>query len=150
MIATSNGQQYYANNQSVYIGAKHIANFTQYYNSPLIYTFNSTSTVACGSIVSYAWNFDDGGTSTSPNPQHAFASAGIYSVKLLVTDDAGCKKLITQSFVITNTTPITPPAATPCNLQASFSINNSSQFITGNQFTLTLLLLALQHHLHTY
>ena len=137
MIATYNGQQYYANSVSVYVGAVPVASFAKYYNSPLTYTFNSTSTIASGSIASFAWNFGDGGTATTSNPQHAFANAGTYNVKLVVTSDAGCKDSITQSVVVTNTTPITPPATTPCNMQANFTINKTNQCVTGNQFIFT-------------
>lgn len=34
----------------------------------------------------YAWNFGDGGTSTSENPTHTFGTVGTYTVTLTVTD----------------------------------------------------------------
>ncbi len=40
-----------------------------------------------GSVVSYAWDFDDGTTATGPLPRHAFALPGDYDVVLTVTDD---------------------------------------------------------------
>jgi len=56
-------------------------------------TFNaSSSTVgAGGTIAQYAWDFDDGSTSsgTSATVSHTFASAGTYSVTLTVTDSFG-------------------------------------------------------------
>ena len=135
MIATYNGQQYYANSQSIYVGAVPVANFANYYNSPLTYTFNSTSTISSGSIASYSWNFGDGGTAISSNPQHAFASAGIYNVTLTVTSDAGCTATITTAVVINNTSGGGGGGgSTP---SPSFTINTTQQCITGNSFVFT-------------
>ncbi len=134
MIATYNGQNYYANSQSVYVGAKPVANFTQYYNSPLTYTFNSTSTISSGSIASYAWNFGDGGTGATSNPQHSFATAGTKNVKLIVISDAGCKDSITTSVVISSNNGGTGGGSTPT---PSFIVNTTQQCIAGNSFVFT-------------
>ncbi len=40
---------------------------------------------------SWLWNFGDGGTSTSQNPQHAYSSAGFYSVTLTINSGASVK-----------------------------------------------------------
>ena len=64
------------------------ANFTSSTND-LTASFTSTSSDPDGSIVSYAWSFGDGGTSTSQNPSHTYAAAGTYSVSLTVTDNGG-------------------------------------------------------------
>ncbi len=37
-------------------------------------------------IVSWNWNFGDGGTSTAQNPAHAYTAAGTYTVSLTVSD----------------------------------------------------------------
>ncbi len=55
-------------------------------------TFNAgTSTVAYGSVTSFAWNFGDGNTSTtgSPTVSHTYAAAGTYTVSVTETDSAG-------------------------------------------------------------
>ncbi len=40
-------------------------------------------------IATFAWDFGDGSTSNARDPQHAYAAAGIYDVRLRVTDDGG-------------------------------------------------------------
>ena len=69
--------------------------------APLNVSFSSTSTDD-GTIVSYAWTFGDGGTSTSANPSHTYA-AGSYTASLTVTDDGG--KTGTTTVGITAATP---------------------------------------------
>ncbi|MCF6130522.1 PKD domain-containing protein, partial [Flavobacterium sp. AS60] len=49
----------------------------------------------------YNWNFGDGYTSTSENPTHIYATAGTYSVTLLLTAvPGGCQNAITQSVTV--------------------------------------------------
>lgn len=38
-----------------------------------------------GPITAWAWDFGDGGTSTSQNPSHNYATAGLYAVSLTIT-----------------------------------------------------------------
>jgi PKD repeat protein len=42
-----------------------------------------------GVIVNYQWDFGDGSTATGVQANHTFATAGVYTVTLTVTDDAG-------------------------------------------------------------
>ncbi len=42
-----------------------------------------------GSVVSYAWDFGDGGTATGSTPSHDFVTSGTRDVTLTVTDDEG-------------------------------------------------------------
>ena len=42
-----------------------------------------------GSIVSYEWNFGDGGTASGARGNHRFTKVGTYTVTLTVTDDQG-------------------------------------------------------------
>jgi len=63
-----------------------------------------------GGISQYAWDFDDGGTSTDPNPIHIFTtSSGApkkFEVKLTVTDIGGA--FAEQKFIVSinNTPPV--------------------------------------------
>jgi gliding motility-associated-like protein len=38
----------------------------------------------------YLWNFGDGNTSSSMNPEHVYEVSGFYPISLTVTDDNGC------------------------------------------------------------
>ena len=51
----------------------------------------SASTVAYGTITSYAWDFGDGNTATTSTPTttHTYATAGTYAATLTETDSAG-------------------------------------------------------------
>jgi PKD repeat protein len=60
----------------------------------------SASTDADGRIVSYDWNFGDGGTASGAKAAHAFAATGTYTVTLTVTDDAGLKATATAAATI--------------------------------------------------
>lgn len=64
-----------------------------------------------GSIVAYAWDFGDGMTSATANPQHVYVAAGTYTVTLTVTDDAGDSSSDTTSAVIEAIVVNSPPTA---------------------------------------
>jgi len=49
--------------------------------------YSDLSTDSDGHIVSWSWDFGDGGTSTEQNPTHVYAGPGTYRVTLTVTDD---------------------------------------------------------------
>ena len=51
-------------------------------------------------IVSWFWDFDDGGNSTLQNPSHTFISSGTYEVSLVITTTDGCVSDTTQSIEI--------------------------------------------------
>jgi hypothetical protein len=51
--------------------------------------FVDRSTVSSGSIVSWVWEFGDGGTSTRRDPTHVYAQPGSYMVTLTVRTDTG-------------------------------------------------------------
>ncbi|MEZ4417585.1 MAG: PKD domain-containing protein [Gemmatimonadota bacterium] len=72
-------------------------------------TFTDGSTDVDGAVVSWAWDFGDGGTSTAQNPAHTYAVAGTYSVSLMVTDDGGATHAVVQS--VSPTPPNQAPTA---------------------------------------
>ena len=68
------------------------------------------SSGSTGNIVSYAWNFGDGGTSAEANPTYTYAAQGTYPVSLVVSDG------VTQSEA-------TGQVAVSAALQAAFVPN---------------------------
>ena len=87
------------------------------------FVFTNTSTISSGSI-NNVWTID-GKTFTSLNPTYSFASAGTYTIKLVVTSNAGCSDSTTQTVTVN-------PQSVP-----DFAINNNSQCLTGNSFSFT-------------
>ncbi|EDQ01345.1 protease, putative [Shewanella benthica KT99] len=61
-----------------------VAGFT-FSSSDLSVTFTDTSTGGEGAMT-YSWDFGDSQTSTAQSPSHTYASAGIYTVMMTVTD----------------------------------------------------------------
>jgi PKD repeat protein len=60
----------------------------------------SASSDPDGSIVTYSWQFGDGGTGGGVTPSHAYAGAGTYLVTLTATDSAGFSATTTQAVSI--------------------------------------------------
>lgn len=48
----------------------------------------------------WAWDFGDSTTSSTQNPIHAYATAGTYTVQLIVTGDNGCKDTLVQTNLV--------------------------------------------------
>lgn len=53
-------------------------------------------------IASWQWTFGDNGSANTQNASHTYASAGNYTVKLVITDINGCKDSITTDVVASN------------------------------------------------
>lgn len=52
------------------------------------------------SIVSWQWDFGDGGSSNVQNPDHIYLTHGLYSVSLSVLDTNGCENLVSAFDLI--------------------------------------------------
>ena len=62
------------------------------------YNFKGLSFTETSPVISWAWNFGDGGTASTQNTSHTYAAAGTFIVKLVVTDINGCKDSISKLF----------------------------------------------------
>nr|MDJ0807338.1 PKD domain-containing protein [Gammaproteobacteria bacterium] len=89
-----------------------VADFT-FTCTDLSCNFTDASTDNDGTVVGFAWDFGDGGTSTLQNPGHTYAAAGTYSVTLTVTDDLGATGAVTKSVSVTAPAPAPGPGPGP-------------------------------------
>ncbi len=62
--------------------------------------FTDTSTTDGDPIVSWAWDFGDGSTSTLQNPTHTYPGGGAYDVTLTVTDADGRSASATEQITV--------------------------------------------------
>lgn len=108
----------------VTIGSNTVAGFTSV-EAGLNATFTNTST--SGSGTTYAWDFGDGNTSTVMSPAHSYASAGTYTVCLIVTDACGADTLCSPVTVIC-AAPTSSYTFSSNQLQADFT---STSVISG-------------------
>lgn len=76
--------------------------------------FTDLSNGSNSTIVTWQWSFDDGNTDNVQNPAHTYATAGQYSVQLIVTNAYGCSDTITKQVIVASNTEVT----------SAFSVNN--------------------------
>ncbi|MFY0674272.1 MAG: PKD domain-containing protein [Bacteroidia bacterium] len=66
-------------------------------------TFTNATSVACGTVSQYLWDFGDGNTqtlTTNSNPSHKYASAGTYDVELVIVLANSVRDTATRSITI--------------------------------------------------
>lgn len=95
------------------------------------FSFTNGSSVSSGTISSQ-WSFGDGNTSTSANPTYTYTTAGIYTVKLVITSSNGCKDSVSQQVTVNPK----PTAGFTTNSSAQ-CINPSNNFVFTNTSTIT-------------
>lgn len=69
--------------------------------TPICAKTEAPFTASCTTTgVTYKWNFGDGFISNLQNTTHAYASTGTYTVTLVVTNQQGCTKTLTQVVTV--------------------------------------------------
>ncbi|WP_242528046.1 PKD domain-containing protein [Allomuricauda sp. CAU 1633] len=84
--------------------------------APLEVAFTGSNSTDDNGVVSYAWDFMDGGTSDVADPTHTFDAPGTYDVELTVTDGEGLFDTVLISINVTapnNEAPVAVATATP-------------------------------------
>lgn len=90
--------------------------------------FQSTSTVATGTLVDWSWDFGDGESGSGNNASHTFSSAGNVDVWLHVTSNFGC---VDSAMVTTNV--LENPLADPSYEANSLSVAFNTALLSGEQ-----------------
>ncbi len=69
--------------------------------APLDVQFSSDGTFDPeGAVLTYAWAFGDGGTSTATNPAHTYTTTGVYAATLTATDDFSVSATTTATVTV--------------------------------------------------
>jgi DNA/RNA endonuclease G (NUC1) len=76
-----------------------------------------------GSIVSYAWDFGDGSAGSGATVTHVYAQDGVYTARVVVTDNDGLTDTATVTVTVTNVAPVvgTVPDAT-VNMGSAYTV----------------------------
>jgi len=95
---------------------------------PLEVKFNGNSSTDDNGIVSYAWNFKDGGSSANANPTYTFNTAGNFDVELTVTDENELTDIASLTITVTqpqspNEAPVAVASANPTSGDAPLHVN---------------------------
>jgi len=61
----------------------------------------SATTAGDAAIISYAWDFGDGGTASGITAQHSYSAIGSYAVSLRVTDALGQESMVRRAIEVT-------------------------------------------------
>ncbi|MCW5515589.1 PKD domain-containing protein [Muriicola sp. Z0-33] len=100
---------------------------------PLDVSFTGSNSTDDNEITTYAWDFKDGGTSSSANPSHTFNNVGSYEVELTVTDAEGLTSTDTVTITVneeSNEAPVARATGSPLSgtapLEVAFTGSNSS------------------------
>jgi PKD repeat protein len=107
------------------------AAFTETNNDPSFDFVDGSTTTG---VVTYAWDFGDGNTSTMQNPSHTYTDNGTYTVLLTVTDDCGTD---TVSTTVTVTNGCVDPVAsfTQTGTEPTFTFTNTSTSSTNTTYS---------------
>lgn len=98
-----------------------VADYT-YVSNNLAVDFTDASATT-GSMVTWAWDFGDGNSSSVQNPSHVYAAPGTYTVCLAVVDSCGAN---TYCEPITVTCPQPTAGFTVSGTDPSFTFTNTS------------------------
>lgn len=97
------------------------------------FQFTSSSTVNTGSIISQTWDFGDGVISSASPVSHQYATAGNYTVKLLVQSNKLCKDSI-EHIITVRPSPVASvaiSATAACLRNNSFAFNGTATVTPG-------------------
>jgi cytochrome c len=99
--------------------------------APLSTLFQAVAHDAEGDLLTYAWEFGDGGTAFGEEAEHTYLTKGAYEAKLTVTDAAGGSDTATIAIAVSdppgNRAPSVAAAAVPQSGKAPLDVQLSAQ-----------------------
>lgn len=102
LTSTNNGTCVSAtDNMQITFRAMPLGNFSftnNCLNSPTVFTDNSLA--GAGSLATWSWDFGDAGTSTAANPNHTYASAGNFTVQMIVKNSYNCYDTVSKTLSV--------------------------------------------------
>ncbi len=102
--------------------------------APQSISFTDLSVAGTNSIMSWDWDFGDGGNSSSQNPWHTYDTPGDYTVSLSVSDGSLSDTITKQEYIVI--TPADPPSAEfsadPQNGTAPVSVEFTDLSVAGS------------------
>lgn len=91
-----------------------------------LFSFTNASTIGGTDTMFYNWDFGDASTtSQDTNTLHTYAANGVYTIKLVVTSNYGCKDSTTRNSEVF------------VHPQTSFTINDSAQCLNNQNYIFT-------------
>jgi PKD repeat protein len=91
----------------------------------------SGSSDSDGTIVSYAWLFDDGTSGVGENATHSYGAPGSYEVRLTVTDNRGITAQATHTVQVNEPAPSNQPPTAVISGSEEAAVGQSVQFDGG-------------------
>lgn len=88
--------------------------FTDEPTSCTKFNFNGLGYTNTSPITSWQWTFGDGGFANTQNTSHTYTASGTFNVKLVVTDNNGCKDSISRDVTAFELQVDAGPADTLC------------------------------------
>jgi PKD repeat protein len=103
--------------------------FYHYANGTTV-SFQDSSFASSGNIVSFAWDFGDGNSSTVSSTSHTYSQAGSYIACLTITTSLGCRSTFCDSIIVSNG-PVTPP----CQASYNYTVDTNNVAYFSNTST---------------
>ena len=101
---------------------------------PLNVRFTATAGDSDGQVVSYAWDFGNGQTSSQQNPSFTYESAGTFTARVTVTDNVGATASATVTINVTSGTGVTTQNVVWKNVVGAVAESNSLRKTAGDSW----------------
>lgn len=96
--------------------------------------FTNTSTVNNNVIIANLWNFGDGTTATQSSPNHTYATPGVYDVRLVSYETAGCRDTMIKQVIVKSIPTADFSVPNTCVL-APVTVSNASTDLINQNLT---------------